>query len=123
MLHPSGETVRIDIVGAVDAGGIDHVEVFPLGAERAEDFGQLRVFVERMFVAWDGPLHGAQIGLRWAAVLAALSLGQFLSRRYDWHARGWERLPSPVQGAALAVLLVLVSTFQTDGAAFLYFQF
>jgi len=90
---------------------------------RAEDFGQLRVFVARMFFAWDGPQHGAQIGLRWAAVLAALTLGQFLSRRYDLQQRGWDRLPSLVQGAALALLLVLVSTFQTDGAAFLYFQF
>ena len=90
---------------------------------RASDFTELGIYVERMLTAWDGPSHGVDMGLRWAGALALLSIGQLFMRRFDWQHTIWNRLPAAAQGAALAGLLLLVSAFQTEGVAFLYFQF
>jgi len=90
---------------------------------RAPNFTELGLYLSRMGTAWDGPAHGVGMGLRWAGVLALLSAGQYLLRRYRWRQTVWDRMPPILQGAALALLLGLVATFQTEGSAFLYFQF
>jgi alginate O-acetyltransferase complex protein AlgI len=90
---------------------------------RASDFAELGIYLERMLTAWDGPNHGAQMGLRWAGVLALLCVGQWLTQRFEWRSKVWDRSPALLQGAVLALILLLVSAFQTEGVAFLYFQF
>ena len=90
---------------------------------RAADFPSMGLYLERMLTAWGGPDDGLRAGLGWAGVLALLTMGQFLSRASRWREELWERLPPAVQGLALALLLLTVSAFQTEGATFLYFQF
>ena len=90
---------------------------------RAESFDSLWVFIARMFTIWDLGSIGQTQGLAWALLLATLVTAQGLLGETGRGARIWCRLPAPVQGAALALLVVAAGLLHVDRVAFIYFQF
>ena len=90
---------------------------------RAGSFGELWVYLTRMFTEWTWLDRGETLGLSWSAVLACLLCWQYCATRWRWREVLVDRLPAPVQGLAMATAIVLVAMFRVDEVAFIYFQF
>lgn len=91
---------------------------------RAESFGDMGIYLTRMFTGWTQQSGaGLDQGLRWAAVLIALCATQAWSRARSARETVWNPLPPHLQAMALTVLILSVAVFRVTEAAFIYFQF
>ena len=90
---------------------------------RADGFPQMYTYLERMFTAWSWQGPAETQGLLWAGVMVLLAGGQYLLRGFRFRQRAWDPLPAPLQGLALAFLVVLMFWYRVDEIAFIDFQF
>jgi len=90
---------------------------------RAQGFATMNTYLARLFTAWGDGAALPQQALLWAGVMAGLMLVQGVLRRARLHERVWLRLPALLQGAALALLIVVVAALRVDEVSFIYFQF
>jgi alginate O-acetyltransferase complex protein AlgI len=90
---------------------------------RCGSLAGIKIFLVRLFTAWEAPAEGAAVALGWSAALFAILLLQVVGRRRSLGLRLWERAPAALQGAALATVLLLVAVYRVSENAFIYFQF
>jgi len=90
---------------------------------RADGFPQMFLYLKRMFTAWDYQSPAEAQGLFWVVTMVFLVGGQYLHHGFQIRRRVWDPLPAPLQGLALATLVILLFWYRVDEIAFIYFQF
>ena len=86
------------------------------------EVGAVLSFAQSFALDWN-PATTAASGVLWVRVMLALALLQWWSRRVDAKRTIWDRLPGPIQGVALFLLLAAAALLHVDEVAFIYFQF
>jgi alginate O-acetyltransferase complex protein AlgI len=111
------------VAGLVRTAVTFHLVCFGWVIFRGVDAGRIADYFRGMATAWRWPTEGADVALLWAVATLVIVLAQHVVHVRSWRTAVWDRSPALFQGAVLALLVLLVSTFQVGENAFLYFQF